>query len=148
MGIIVSIMPSIRLPNPTMGNTGRVTVSLRPSASYTSMSDFLPRATKYVAHENTHDTKNNTPMAIVIHSTVCSRYLTSNAPTAIAHSARSKELAKVFIIPTNIYIIIYMNNKGCVFFDLLTVLSLIGIFPMCLGKILLLCCYVLLTLQV
>ena len=55
------------------------------------------RAMRYEAHEKTPDMKNNTPMDIVIHVTVCSRYLTSSAPTTMAQTARRSELCNTFI---------------------------------------------------
>lgn len=35
------------------------------------------------------ESRNSAPIAMVIHSTISSRYLTSNAPTAIAQRARN-----------------------------------------------------------
>ena len=96
-GIMARIRPRIRLPRPTMGNAGRMPRSWRPCASNTCTSSLRLRAMRYEAHEKTPDMKNNTPMAIVIHVTVCSRYLTSSAPTTMAQIARRSELCNTFI---------------------------------------------------
>ena len=97
VGMSARMSPRMRLPSPTMGNCGLNPVSCLPLASNTCGMSLLRRAAKYVAHDTTPDRKNSTPMAIVIHVTVCSRYFTSNAPTITAHKERTNELCITFI---------------------------------------------------
>ena len=65
-GMMARVSPSSMLPMPTSGNGGRGEAISRPSASYSSAPTAFLRALRYVAHDITPDTRNITPMAMVI----------------------------------------------------------------------------------
>ena len=96
-GMRASTKPSIVLPRPTMGNAGFPPAMIFPSASYTSFSAECMRALKYATHEMMPETRNSTPMAIVIPLTVLSGFLMSIVPTAMAQTARNTELCSIFM---------------------------------------------------
>ena len=101
LGIKAKIMPRIRLPKPTIGNFGVVPIICLPLASESicpCIFSAVRLALKYVIREMTPDRKNNTPIAMVIHVTVCSRYWMSKTPMMMAQTARNKELCTTFII--------------------------------------------------
>ena len=98
LAINANIAPSNRLAIPKIGKWGFGPPEISfPSESKTSgfSDDFF--VAKYSQSDTTPEIKNKTPMAIVIHSNVCSRYSISNIPIIIAHIPRKKELWSIFI---------------------------------------------------
>ena len=98
LAINANIAPSNRLAIPKIGKWGFGPPEISfPSESKTSgfSDDFF--VAKYSEIDNIPDIKNNTPMAMVIHSNVCSLYSISNMPMIIAQIPRKNELWKIFI---------------------------------------------------
>ena len=98
LAINANIAPSNRLAIPKIGKWGFGPPEISfPSGSKTSgLSDNFFVA-KYSESDTTPEIKNKTPIAMVIHSNVCSRYSISNIPIIIAHIPRKKELWSIFI---------------------------------------------------